>query len=132
MSSDSSVQPFGVSAAERVTVYGAQGRPEVAAFLPGHAFLAESSALMPADVVILVVGSAADLAHELTDAAAAVESGGVLWVCFPTEEEEGGKELDINRDTVASLLETNQWRPLADVTLSEKWAAVRGKPSAGE
>jgi hypothetical protein len=129
MSSDSSAQPFGVSAAERVTVYGAQGRPEVAAFLPEHAFLAEAGALMPADVVILVVGSSADLAHDLTGAAAAVESGGVLWVCFPTVAEEGGKELDINRDTVASLLETNQWRPLADVTLNEKWSAVRGQPS---
>ena len=129
MSSDSSTQPFGVSAAERVTVYGAQGRPEIAPYLPGHAFLAEAGALMPADVVILVVGSAADLAHDLTGAAAAVESGGVLWVCFPTAVEEGGKDLDINRDTVASLLETNKWRPLADITIGEKWSAVRGQPS---
>ncbi|MDK1361382.1 hypothetical protein QNO00_14045 [Arthrobacter sp. zg-Y1219] len=130
MSSDSSAQPFGTTAGNRVTVYGAQGRPEVASFLPEQAFLAEPGALMPADVVILVVGSAADLAHDLAGAAAAVEADGVLWVCYPTAVEEGAKELDINRDTVASLLETSKWQPLADVALGEKWAAVRGR--AGE
>lgn len=130
MSSDSSAQPFGISTADRVTVYGAQGRPEVAAFLPEQAFLAEPGAVLHADVVILIVGSAADLAHDLSGAAAAVESGGVLWVCYPTAVEEGGKELDINRDTVASLLEASKWQPLADAALGDKWAAVRGQ--AGE
>ncbi|WP_341395531.1 hypothetical protein [Arthrobacter sp. G119Y2] len=127
-SADSSAQPFGVAAAQRVTVYGAQDRPEVAPYLPEQALVAEPGARMPADVVILFVGTAADLAHDLTGAAAAVEPGGVLWVCFPTVAAEG-QELDINRDTVASLLQTNNWQPLADAALGEKWSAVRGQPS---
>ena len=130
MSSDSSAQPFGVAAAQRVTVYGAQDRPEVAPYLPEQALMAEPGSRMPADVVILFVGTAADLAHDLTGAVAAVEPGGVLWVCYPTAVEEGGKDLDINRDTVASLLETNKWRPLADAALGENWSAVRGQPSS--
>lgn len=131
MSSASSAQPFGVSANERVTVYGAQGRPELAPFLPEQAFLGESGSRMPADVVILVVGTAADLAHELADAAAAVETGGVLWVCYPSAALEG-EELDINRDTVATLLQSNKWEPLADAAVGEKWSAVRGQPSPAE
>lgn len=128
MSSTSFAQPFGVSAAHRVTVYGAQDRPEVAVYLPEQALVAEPGTRMPADVVILFVGTAADLAHELTGAAAAVEPGGVLWVCYPTVAAEG-QELDINRDTVASLLEANSWQPLADAALGEKWSGVRGQPS---
>lgn len=125
MSFESSDQPFGITAASRVTVYGAQGRSEIVQSLPPQAFLAEPGARVPADVVILAVGSSADLAHDLSGAAAAVETNGVLWVCYPTAVEEGGKELDINRNTVASLLQTSKWLPLADAILSEKWAAVR-------
>ena len=129
MSSDSPANPFGISAEQRVTVYGAQGRPEIAAFLPAHAYLAEPGANVPADVVLLFVGSAADLAHDLSGAAAAVEAGGGLWVCYPSAAAEG-EDRDLNRDTVASLLAANDWEPLADVTLGEKWSAVRGQPTS--
>ncbi|WP_104161486.1 DUF3052 family protein [Arthrobacter sp. ZGTC212] len=127
MSSDSTTaQIFGVSPESRVTVYGAQDRPEVAPFLPAQAYLAESGSRNPADVVVLFAGTAADLAHDLSGAAAAVEPGGVLWVCYPSAAAENG-ERDLNRDTVASLLEDNGWQPLADVSVGEQWSAVRGQ-----
>lgn len=127
MSSDSSAaNPFGISGEQRVTVYGAQGRPEVAAFLPAQAFHAEPGSNVPADVVLLFVGSAADLAHDLAGAAAAVEPGGVLWVCYPSAAA-AGEDRDLNRDTVASLLATNKWEPLADAALGDNWSAVRGQ-----
>ncbi|MET4061770.1 hypothetical protein ABIB35_003347 [Arthrobacter sp. UYP6] len=130
MSSESSAaRIFGISPENRVTVYGAQDRPEVARFLPAQANIAATGSLMPADVVVLFAGSAADLAHDLSGAAAAVEAGGVLWVCYPSGTVEG-TERDLNRDTVASLLADNNWEPLADAAVGEQWSAVRGQPTA--
>ena len=120
-------QSFGITPENRVTVYGAQDRPEVAQFLPAQAYVAETGVLNPADVVLLFVGSAADLAHGLAGAAAAVEPGGVLWVCYPSAE---SGQRDLNRGTVASLLADNGWEPLADAAVSEQWSAVRGQPTA--
>ena len=129
MSSESSAtSPFGIAGDARVTVYGAQGRPEVSAFVPDTAFLAEDSGRFPADAVLLFVSTAADLAHELATAAASVEPGGVLWVCYPTAEVDGNAP-DLNRDTVASLFETNDWEPVGDAVLNDSWAAVRGRPA---
>ena len=130
MSSDSTAaRIFGITPENRVTVYGAQDRPEVAAFLPGQANVAATGSLMPADVVLLFAGSAADLAHDLSAAAAAVEPGGVLWVCYPSGKDES-QPRDFNRDTVASLLADNGWVPLADASVNEQWSAVRGQPKA--
>ncbi|MCQ1996836.1 hypothetical protein [Arthrobacter sp. zg-Y1171] len=126
--SPESAQPFEVSETDRVTVYGAKNFPEVAGLLPDSAFLAEDDGRFPADVVLLFVASAADLAHELAKAAAAVEPGGSLWVCYPTAEVDGGAP-DLNRDTVASLVETNDWEPVGDAVLSSEWSAVRGRPA---
>ena len=129
MSSDSSAaNTFGISTEDRVTVYGALDRPEVAPFLPAQAYLAESGSRIPADVVVLFAGSAADLAHDLSGAAAAVEPGGVLWVCYPSGAAVD-EERDLNRDTVASLLQDNGWEPLADASVGEEWSAVRGQPT---
>ncbi|MCC3279885.1 hypothetical protein LJ754_12070 [Arthrobacter sp. zg-Y40] len=130
MSSESSASPFAIADGARVTVYGAHGRPELSAFVPATAFLAEDSGRFPADVVVLFVSTAADLAHELATAAASVEPGGVLWVCYPTAEVDGVAP-DLNRDTVASLFETNDWEPVGDTVLDGAWSAVRGRP-AGE
>ena len=127
MSSESG-QPLEISATDRVTVYGAKNFPEVAGLLPEPAFLAEDDGRFPADVVLLFVASAADLAHELARAAAAVEPGGCLWVCYPTAEVDGGAP-DLNRDTVASLVETNDWEPEGDAVLNSEWSAVCGRPA---
>ena len=128
MSSDSSAaRIFGISPENRVTVYGAQDRPEVAELLPAQANIAARGSLMPADVVLLFAGSAADLAHDLSSAADAVEPGGVLWVCYPSGVE--GQERDLNRDTVVSLMEDNGWEPLADASVNDEWSAVRGQPT---
>lgn len=130
MSSDSSAaQIFGIAPEHRVTVYGAQDRPEVAAFLPAQAFMAETGSLNPADVVVLFVGTAADLAHDLSGAANAVEPGGVLWLCYPSGTAEN-QDRDLNRDTVASLMEDNGWEPLAEASVGDEWSAVRGQPTA--
>ncbi|MCC9145906.1 MULTISPECIES: hypothetical protein [unclassified Arthrobacter] len=126
--SSESAQPFDISAADRVTVYGAKSFPEVAGLLPDSAFFAEDDGHFPADVVLLFVASAADLAHDLASAAAAVEPGGSLWVCYPTAEVDGGAP-DLNRDTVASLFETNDWEPVGDAVFSSEWSAVRGRPA---
>lgn len=128
MSADSAVQPFDLSAATKITVYGAQNRPEVAALLPERAFVAESGAKLPADVVLLFVDTAADLAHELAQAAAAVEPGGMLWVCYPTADADGGAR-DLNRETVVSVFERNGWEPVAEATVGGEWSAVRGQPT---
>lgn len=127
MSADSTAaQPFGISAGGRVTVYGAQARPEVAAFLPEQVLLAQPGSTVPADVVLLFAGTA-DLAHDLAGAAAAVDAGGVLWVCYPAAAE--GSERDLNLDTVATLLASNEWQPLSDAVLDEQWSAVCGQPA---
>ncbi|MCC3273323.1 hypothetical protein MUK71_03360 [Arthrobacter zhangbolii] len=128
MTPEPSASPFNIPADSRVTVYGAHGRPEAAEFVPAGAFLAEDDGRFPADVVILFVSTAADLAHELATAAGSVESGGVLWVCYPTAEIDGVTP-DLNRDTVASLFETNDWEPVGDGTLNARWSAVRGQPT---
>lgn len=128
MSSESSASPFAIADGACVTVYGAHGRPELGAFVPANAFLAEDSGRFPADVVVLFVSTAADLAHELATAAASVEPGGVLWVCYPTAEVDGVSP-DLNRDTVASLFETNDWEPVGDAVLDGAWSAVRGRPA---
>ncbi|WP_146362849.1 hypothetical protein [Arthrobacter yangruifuii] len=123
-----SAQPFDLSATDRVTVYGAKDFPGVEAMLPDSAFLAEDDGRFPADVVLLFVATAADLAHELATAAAAVEPGGSLWVCYPTADVDGGAP-DLNRDTVASLFEANSWEPVGDAKLSAEWSAVHGRPA---
>ena len=129
MSSESSApSAFGIAADARVTAYGAHGRPDLAGFVPDTAFLAEDSGRFPADVVLLFVSAAADLAHDLATAAASVEPGGVLWVCYPTAEVDGVVP-DLNRDTVASLFEANEWEPVGDAVLSDSWSAVRGRPA---
>ncbi|MCC3291744.1 MULTISPECIES: hypothetical protein [unclassified Arthrobacter] len=126
--SPESAQPFEISETDRVTVYGAKNFPEVAGLLPDSAFLAEDDGRFPADVVLLFVASAADLAHDLAKAAAAVEPGGSLWVCYPTADVDGGAP-DLNRDTVASLVETNDWEPVGDAVINSEWSAVRGRPA---
>ena len=129
MSSESTAaSPLGIAENARVTVYGAHDRPEVAAYLPATAFMAEDSGRFPADVVVLFVSTAADLAHDLSTSAASVEPGGVLWVCYPTAEIDGVAP-DLNRDTVASLFETNDWEPVEDAVLNGRWSAVRGQPT---
>lgn len=129
MSSESSAtSAFGIAEGARVTVYGAHGQPDLAGFVPAEAFLAEDSGRFPADVVLLFVSAAADLAHDLATAAASVEPGGVLWVCYPTEEVDGVAP-DLNRDTVADLFEANDWEPVGDAVLSGTWSAVRGQPA---
>ena len=127
-SEPSAASPFNLPADARVTVYGAQDHPEVAQYLPTQAFLAEDNGRFPADVVVLFVVSAADLAHGLATASASVEPGGVVWVCYPTAEIEGGAP-DLNRDTVASLFQDNDWEPVGDAVLNGRWSAVRGQPS---
>lgn len=124
----SAASPFAIADDARVTVYGAKDRPELSAFVPATAFLAEDSGRFPADVVVLFVSTAADLAHQLATAAASVEPGGTLWVCYPTAEVDGAAP-DLNRDTVASLFETNDWEPVGDAELDAGWSAVRGRPA---
>ena len=123
-------QQLGIAGEQRITVYGAQNRPAIAGRLPDAAFLAENGARYPADTVLLFVDTAADLAHEAAAAAEAVEPGGVLWVCYPTAEMDGHVP-DLNRDTVASLFESNGWEPVADAELGGDWSAVRGRLSTG-
>ena len=74
-----------------------------------------------ADFVHLFVESRQHFAERFPRAAEACKIGGLLWVSYP----KGNK--NINRDSLWGLLLNAGYHPVAQVSLSEEWSAVRAK-----
>jgi hypothetical protein len=80
-----------------------------------------------ADAVLVFVHSRADL--DSADVAAAVEAArrdALAWVAYPKGGQLG---TDLNRDSLASLLEQRDVRPVRQVSIDATWSALRFRPS---
>lgn len=80
-----------------------------------------------ADVVLLFVKDADDLASRIADAVEATAPEGILWICYPKTKAAGGT--DINRDDVWRLVEPlTGWRPVSQIAIDDRWSALRFRP----
>lgn len=82
-----------------------------------------------ARIVILCVGSRAELDERLPAAVQQLETGATLWVCFRKGARAAG--LDMNRNDVWAAAEQLGLRPLGLVAVDAAWSAFRlRRPSA--
>ena len=77
------------------------------------------------DFVHLFVISKAELSERFTEATGAIIDGGLLWLSYPKSTK--AQKYDINRDSLWDLVIPYGWHPVAQVSLSEKWSAMRLK-----
>jgi len=77
------------------------------------------------DFVHLFVTSKAEFSERFGDAADSVKDDGLLWVSYPKSNKK--QKYDINRDSLWELVLPVGWHPVAQVSLDEKWSAVRMK-----
>ena len=77
------------------------------------------------DFVHLFVTSKAELSERFAEAAEAVTDGGLLWLSYPKSTKT--QKYDINRDSLWDLVISYGWHPVAQVSLSETWSAMRLK-----
>lgn len=80
-----------------------------------------------ADFVHLFAENRAQFASSFAAAAKAVKDGALFWVSYPKGS--GKQRYDINRDSLWDLVIPHGWHPVAQVSLNEKWSAVRLKPN---
>jgi len=78
-----------------------------------------------ADFVHLFVSSQAEFAERYSEASEAVTDNGLLWVSYPKSDRKN--KYDINRDSLWRLVITLGWHPVAQISLSDEWSAVRLK-----
>ena len=77
------------------------------------------------DFIHLFVTSKAEFTERFSDAAESVTDGGLLWVSYPKSVKK--LKYDINRDSLWALALPLGWHPVAQISLSEEWSAVRLK-----
>jgi hypothetical protein len=75
-----------------------------------------------AETVLVFASDEGQLRKALPSVRARVAPGGNLWVAY----RKGGKEL--HRDTLAELMKSNGYQPVALVAVDETWSALRVKP----
>ena len=75
--------------------------------------------------VHLFVTNKAELSERFAEAAEAVTDGGLLWLSYPKSTKT--QKYDINRDSLWDLVIPYGWHPVAQVSLDEKWSAMRLK-----
>jgi len=78
-----------------------------------------------ADFVHLFVESREQFAEGFPQAAETLKDSGLLWVSYPKSK--GKVKYDINRDSLWALLLDAGYHPVAQVSLSDDWSAVRVK-----
>ena len=81
-----------------------------------------------ADFVHLFVTSKHEFTERLAEAADRVTEGGLFWISYPKSAK--GQKYDINRNILWDLAIPLNWHPVAQVSLSEEWSAMRLKPNA--
>lgn len=77
------------------------------------------------DLVHLFITSKAELGERFADAADSVRDGGLFWLSYPKSS--GRQKYDLNRDSLWNLVIPYGWHPVSQVSLDEKWSAVRLK-----
>jgi hypothetical protein len=82
-----------------------------------------------ADVVLLYSRSREQLERDAGDAIAAVDEGGVLWICYPKLSAKTPS--DLSRAAVRDAMASHGWTAVSQVAIDETWSALRFKPSPG-
>jgi len=78
-----------------------------------------------ADFVHLFIESREQFAERFEQGAKALKDSGLFWVSYPKSK--GKVKYDINRDSLWGLLLDAGFHPVAQVSLSDDWSAVRVK-----
>ena len=78
-----------------------------------------------ADFVHLFVESKEQFAERFSQAVESLKDAGLFWISYPKSK--GKMKHDINRDSLWSLLLDAGFHPVAQVSLSDDWSAVRVK-----
>lgn len=81
-----------------------------------------------AQVVFLFVSTRAELEEQMPPAVAGLAPGAALWVFFRKGSKSAG--LDMNRDSVWTIAEKLDMRPLGIVGVDETWSAFRLRRAA--
>ncbi len=81
-----------------------------------------------AQLVFLFVRTRAELEAQMPPAVAALGPGSAIWVFFRKGSKEAG--LDMNRDTIWSIAEKLDLRPLGIVGVDATWSAFRLRRAA--
>jgi len=79
-----------------------------------------------AEVVLLYSRNRAQLDRDAPAAIAAVEDGGVLWVCYPKRSAKTPS--DLSRDVVRDGMAAHGRHPVSQVSIDDTWSALRFKP----
>jgi hypothetical protein len=82
-----------------------------------------------ADVVMLYSRTREQLERDAEAAIAAVEPGGVLWICYPKLSAKTPS--DLSRDVVRNAMAAHGWNAVSQVSIDDTWSALRFKPSPG-
>ena len=77
--------------------------------------------------VHLFVESRAQFPGRFQEAVAAVEPGCLFWLSYPKST--GKQTYDIYRDSLWDLVIPRGWHPVSQVSLDEKWSAIRLRPN---
>jgi hypothetical protein len=75
------------------------------------------------DSVLIFAANAAELAARLAQVKGAFTADPLVWVCYPKVS--SGAASDLNRDRLWELLAPHALRPVAQVSVSEVWSALR-------
>jgi len=85
----------------------------------------DSAKVGKSDFVHLFVTTRAELEERFGEAVDDVADGGLLWISYPKAK--GKQKYDINRDSLWDVTLSKGWHPVAQVSLSDDWSAVRLK-----
>jgi hypothetical protein len=80
-----------------------------------------------ADIVLVYTRDRAALDRALPKASARVAEGGALWVAYPKAGQLG---TDLNRDSLARVLQAAGLEPVAQIAVDDVWSALRFKRDA--
>jgi hypothetical protein len=78
-----------------------------------------------AEAVLLYARNQAELSSSWDKALARRGGEGRLWVCYPKA---GKLETDLNRDSLAKLLQKRRHEPVRQVAIDDTWSALWFKP----
>lgn len=81
----------------------------------------------PLDAVLLFARTRRDLERSMAAVLAALEPGGLLWICYPKGS--SGVETDLNRDILYALMRHDGWAGVGMVSIDDVWSAFRFKPA---
>lgn len=83
----------------------------------------EQASFGEADTAVLFVDDADSLRKALEAHAAELAEPGMLWIAYPK-----GNRSDINRDSLWPHLNEYGMRPITQVSIDDKWSALRFRP----